>query len=183
MPSAPEGPHNSRLYRYGYQYLAGRRTSRDRVRAPPAPDVTTAGSAIFAKTYARRFRLRSSRDRPRILLDPRFDDSSEIGNAQWNCIRLCVRARLPRDNQDRAQVFIKTRELSRIGQQSLQIERPFKHRPREMKALKSAPQANLKNHPIAVMRYSCPYKRAAIHDASGKSLSSDQYASYSQSAH
>ncbi|WP_321781916.1 hypothetical protein [Burkholderia pyrrocinia] len=74
-------------------------------------------------------------------------------------------------------MFVKTLELSRIRRQSLKIERLLKNRPRNMKTLKSAPHANLKDHAIAVVRHSCPNKRTAIHEASEKSQSSHQYAS------
>ncbi|CAI8698230.1 hypothetical protein EMIT0111MI5_80271 [Burkholderia sp. IT-111MI5] len=119
----------------------------------------------------------SSCHRPGILPGPGLARSGEIGNAQRDGIRLGTRARLPGGAQDRPQVFIKTLELSCIGRQSLEIERPLENRPRNMKALKPAPHANLKDHSIAVVRHSCPDKRIAVHEASEESQSSHQYAS------
>jgi len=107
--------------------------------------------------------------------------SQEIGNVQRNSIRLGLRARLPSDAQDRAQLLVKAFKLARIGRQSLKIECLFKNRACDMKTLKSAPHSNLKDHTIAVVRHPCPYKRTAVHKASEDSPY--QYARGAHCAH
>lgn len=75
-------------------------------------------------------------------------------------------------------MLVKAFELSCVRRQSLKVARLLENQSSNMKTLKALADPNLKHDTIAAMRYPRPHKRTSIHEASGKSQSSHQYASH-----